>query len=182
MAKVRMTCKCENCGKEFEHIHMCRNTKDAVDYEKWAKENITICPECYAEQKRMEKENKRKAYMEEIEEGHKLPEITGVSEKQIAYAERLRSLFIDDLATYNVNLKKFFQGASEIRFEKMTEKEHAMAAEAAEKVGKTTEEWFEERRNMVLARATNLGNPADVKKVETIFAESNAAKIIDALK
>lgn len=182
MAKVRMTCKCENCGKEFEHIHMCRNTKDAEDYEKWAKENIAICPECYAEQKRMEKENKRKAYMAEIEDEHKIPEITGVSEKQIAYAERLRSLFIDDLATYNVNLKKFFQGANEIKFEKMTEKEHAMAAEAAEKVGKTAEEWFEERRNMVLARATNLGNPADVKKVETIFAESNASKIIDALR
>ena len=182
MAKVRMTCKCENCGKEFEHIHMCRNTKDAEDYEKWAKENITICPECYADQKRMEKENKREAYMAEIEEEHKLPEITGVSDKQIAYAESLRSRFVDDLANYNVDLKNFFRAANEIQFEKMTEKEHAMAAEAAKKVGKTAEEWFAERRTTVLARAASLGDPANVKKVETIFTESDASKIIDALR
>lgn len=47
MAKIMVTVKCEKCGCEFTHIHRCKNRTEADKYEEWAKENITVCPECY---------------------------------------------------------------------------------------------------------------------------------------
>lgn len=97
MSRVKMVLKCEHCGKTFEHIHMCRNSTEAGTYEAWARENITTCPDCYAAQKRAHQLDAVSGYISSFSEQHPLPQITGVSEKQIAYASSLREKFIRDL-------------------------------------------------------------------------------------
>ena len=85
MARAKITLTCSDCGETFEHIHFCNNRRDADSYETWAKENVTQCPDCY-----------RKAQLAKKLEGLDLPEITGVSEKQIAYARKLRDKAASD--------------------------------------------------------------------------------------
>lgn len=79
MARAKITLTCCDCGENFEHIKFCNNRRDADSYEAWAKENVTQCPTCY-----------RKAQLAKKLEGLDLPEITGGTEKQIAYARKLR--------------------------------------------------------------------------------------------
>lgn len=48
MAKAEAHCICENCGAEFiKYKRNCFNRREADEWEKWAEENITLCPECY---------------------------------------------------------------------------------------------------------------------------------------
>lgn len=79
MARAKINLTCSDCGESFEHIKFCNNRRDADSYEAWARENVTQCPTCY-----------RKAQLARKLEGLDLPEITGVSDKQIAYARKLR--------------------------------------------------------------------------------------------
>lgn len=79
MARAKITLTCHDCGNQFEHIKFCNNRKDADSYEAWASENVTQCPTCY-----------RAAQLARKLEGLNLPEITGKSDKQIAYAKKLR--------------------------------------------------------------------------------------------
>lgn len=48
MALVKIACTCARCGQPFTNVHTCRNSAEASSYEAWARENITICPECLA--------------------------------------------------------------------------------------------------------------------------------------
>lgn len=89
MAKATVTCRCNTCGQEFIHTKTCRNRRDAEDYEHWAQWHITQCPDCYAAEMRHNEEEKMKKAMSELSD-FDLPEIVGVSDKQIAYAEKLR--------------------------------------------------------------------------------------------
>lgn len=77
MAKATAICKCRKCGKGFIKMTTNASRKEANAWEAWAKENYTLCTDCYRESK---------------EAG--LPELTG-SEKQIAWAKSLRREFID---------------------------------------------------------------------------------------
>lgn len=79
MARAKAHCTCERCGKEFIKIAYRQNSTAARDYEKWAEENITICPDCW----KAEQDAKAVA-------GLNLPELTG-SPKQIAWAEDIRA-------------------------------------------------------------------------------------------
>lgn len=79
MARAKITLTCHDCGNRFEHIKFCRNRTDADSYEEWASENVTQCPTCY-----------RAAQLAMKLKGLDLPEITGKSDKQIAYAKKLR--------------------------------------------------------------------------------------------
>lgn len=85
MARVKINLICCDCGESFEHIHFCNNRRDADSYETWARDNITQCPACY-----------RKAQLAKKLEGLNLPEITGGTEKQIAYARKLRDEKVSD--------------------------------------------------------------------------------------
>jgi len=60
MAQARIDIICETCGKEFTHTKICFNRKEADSYEEWAKENITVCPDCYKEACRKFEEKKRR--------------------------------------------------------------------------------------------------------------------------
>lgn len=77
MAKATAICKCRKCGKEFTKITVKASRKEADAWEVWAKENYTLCSDCYRASR---------------EEG--LPELTG-TERQIAWAKSLRREFID---------------------------------------------------------------------------------------
>lgn len=94
MAKVKLTLTCTECGNEFEHVHFCRNSAEADNYETWAAKNITICPDCYKRQLAAQKTAKCDAALEKY--GFTLPELTGASEKQIAYAKKVRVQYLAD--------------------------------------------------------------------------------------
>ena len=183
MARVKITLKCEHCGKDFEHIHMCRNSSEAGSYEVWARENITTCPDCYAAQKRAHQLDAVSGYIFSFSEQHPLPKITGVSEKQIAYASSLREKFIrDNLMKLQLDVNRFFEIADKIKPENCDEAGRDLMHKAAADAGKPFEIWFADYRADRLRRYFSLMYAADVAKIETIFAESNASKIIDALK
>lgn len=88
MAIAKITLTCTECGKTFEHRKECYNRDEANRHEAWAKENIDLCPACYrARQQR----NAQVAAQEALEKhGITLPELTGVSDKQISYAKSVR--------------------------------------------------------------------------------------------
>ena len=88
MAKATVTCTCKTCGAEFTKFKTCYNRAEAERYEEWAKLNYTECPECYY--KRMAAENEKKVATMEV----KLPEIKAVSDKQKAFAEKLRNQYV----------------------------------------------------------------------------------------
>ena len=47
MAKARAICICSTCGKEFAKTKQCRNRAEADSFEKWAKDHLDTCPDCY---------------------------------------------------------------------------------------------------------------------------------------
>ena len=178
MARVKIMLTCTKCGKEFERIHTCNNSAGASSYTEWAKDNITICPDCYYAAKRA----KEQATLENYMEGYHLPEITGVSDKQIAFADKLRTSFMADLFRLKIDLSRCFRLADAIQFDKASDAGRAKMAELAQQSGQTVEAWFSDYRHMKIAHDMGRIDKALVGKIETVFAESNASKIIDALK
>lgn len=88
MAKASVDLVCQKCGKPFTHTHICLNSRERDNYEAWAKENVTLCRDCSREEKLQEKRDQLEATLTQY--GYVLPEITGVSDRQIAYAKDLR--------------------------------------------------------------------------------------------
>ena len=184
MAKAKITCKCEICGGTFEHVRTCVNRSAADSYAEWASEYVTVCPSCHAAAKMAEAASKLNAYIaENFGAEHPLPEISGVSEKQIAYAASLRTKFISsDLSGCNVKLSRFFAVEDKVRLENMSEEGRAAAEKQAESEGLSVEAWFAKNRPAIVARASKIMFVDIVKKLEVIVNESNASKIIDALR
>lgn len=93
MAKASIRIKCEACGQEFTHRKDCWNRDEAEKYEEWARDNITVCPACYAKAMRAAERAKidaaTAAAREEIGE-MQFSELEG-SEKQIAWAQDIRA-------------------------------------------------------------------------------------------
>lgn len=183
MARVKITLKCEHCGKEFEHIHMCRNSTEAGSYEVWARENLTTCPACYAEQKNAKRGAELSGYISSFSDRHPLPQITGVSEKQISYASSLREKFIcENLMPMQLDVNCFFEIADKLKPENCDEAAQDLMRKAAADAGKPFEIWFTAYRADRLRRYFGLIYAADAAKIETIFTENSASKIIDALR
>lgn len=93
MAKASIRIKCEACGQEFTHRKGCWNRDDATRYEEWARDHITVCPACYAKEKRATERAKIDAATAAAREqiaGMQFSELEG-SEKQIAWAEDIRA-------------------------------------------------------------------------------------------
>ena len=183
MAKARVTCKCTVCGSEFEHTHMCRNRTEADSYERWAAENIAICPSCYAAAKKADAQAAQDKYLAAIADAHPLPVVTGVSDKQIAYATTLRDRFIINvLVRYNINMDKFFAAEQAIRMDALDADGLAKLQAMADDAGMPLEQYFAVKRKEAVARAVGLVDPLDFDRVMVVFWESNASKIIDALR
>lgn len=125
MAMAIIQATCSVCGREFEHRHNCYNRKMADDYERGMTDKITICPACYAKQKKEEEEIKReKEYEEAVEYAaeQELPALTG-TEKQIRWAEVIRCAFVKKIT---------HEGFKKIVCENMTQ----------------AKEWIENRDNL----------------------------------
>lgn len=87
MARAIAECTCSQCGAKFEKVQFRPNRKMADEWQAWAEENCTTCPECF----RKQKQEKDAAKAAEIIERLSLPEITGKSERQIKFAADLRN-------------------------------------------------------------------------------------------
>lgn len=114
MAIARVDLICKECGREFTHRSSCGNRRLADEHESWARENITLCPECW-------KKARREAEAAELAKAVKalpveLPENLTGSEKQIAWAKDIREKYAlmiqreyvneadDDLRVYYVKV------------------------------------------------------------------------------
>lgn len=127
MARAIAMCRCEKCGKEFQKINYLQNRKSADEWQKWAEANITFCEDCYKEEREAErKAADEKAAKENAELG--LPALVG-SEKQIAWAEKIRRDFV-------------------VEAEKQAEENEEMFAKTREEIGEQAEEQIESMRNI----------------------------------
>lgn len=84
MAIVDLVCK--ECGNHFQHRKECYKRSDADSYEEWAKQNITLCPECLRAAARQKQEDQAA----KLEQENELPALEG-SEKQVAWAVSIRA-------------------------------------------------------------------------------------------
>lgn len=92
MAKATVEIICSECGNRFKHSKVFGSRADADRYENWALEHIKVCPEC-ANKHRIESEQ-AKAEQEKSEYG--LVKLNG-TEKQVAWADRIRAKFFEAL-------------------------------------------------------------------------------------
>lgn len=92
IAKIEITCT--KCGNTFVHRKECFNRREADSYESWAVNHIDTCPDCYRKQKAAQKAATLAAALEKF--GFQLPELTGASDKQIAYAVSVRERYLAD--------------------------------------------------------------------------------------
>lgn len=91
MFKAIATCTCSTCGATFERRNTFSSRKDADDWKDWQESHPGECPDCCWKRKSEEKAKEEAKAAAEIIKKYHLPEITGVSEKQIKYASDLRS-------------------------------------------------------------------------------------------
>lgn len=90
MAKAIAHCKCEKCGEEFVKENRLMSRPAADSWTEWAEANITLCIKCW---RKAEQEKDEKRY-DELKDELRLPEITGKSDKQIAFANDLRVRYV----------------------------------------------------------------------------------------
>ena len=95
MAKAVVNLICAKCGAEFERTKICYNRKDADSWETYMTDCADcLCSECYKEKKKAEREAEKQKFVDECYSKLNLPQIEGVSEKQVKYAEDLRIKFV----------------------------------------------------------------------------------------
>lgn len=120
MAKATAKCTCVRCGKAFTVEKACYNRRDADACEAWASAHMDECPEC----RRARAAAEANEAAEEVIREYNLPEITGSTSKQIAYARDLRAKHLarkkDLIASYAKQRR--FEGS-----EKMLANLHAQA-------------------------------------------------------
>lgn len=92
MAIAKIDIICTECGRTFTHRKECHNSREAESYSAWAANNIDTCPECYKKQR---SEQKTSAIAVVLDESKiKMPELTGASDKQVAYAVSVRERYL----------------------------------------------------------------------------------------
>lgn len=141
-----------SCGHTGE-VQLFGSNKDRERKIKWYEESA-LCPECYKQQQ----EERGK----ELAAEYNLPEITGVSDKQIAFAETLRTRY---LLNYEAELNKLTSLLHELHTEHQAEFEAMLA-----KLGQPEAEYLAQR-----TRKMGLG------KAYTVLTTGEARQIIDAL-
>lgn len=181
MARVKLTLTCACCGKPFEHIHTCRKSSEEASYAAWARENVTTCPACYGAQKNAERTADLDAYLSGV--NPILPEISGVSDKQVAYAASLRRRFIvDRLYPHRVHVAEFRHRAAEVSLLNVSDADLSKLQTQAERAGVPFGAWFAGARIEHLKTMFDLYCNEDASKLELICSERSASKIIDALR
>lgn len=123
MAKASVDLVCTVCGKSFTHSKICYSRAEANTYEDWARGHITMCAECYRKQeheKRMIDIGKKvKAKLKLLEA--EFPPLNG-TEKQIAYADRLRKEAVAGMNEHEIErYKKLITRQNDPRFQEFIE-------------------------------------------------------------
>lgn len=95
-AKLEVVCKC--CGEKFTIERTFSSRKEADSWLEWADGSIDTCKEC------RKKEEEAKIDMKLSEKGIELSELEG-SEKQIAWAEKIRKSVVRDFLNRDVSDK-----------------------------------------------------------------------------
>lgn len=130
MAIAKITVTCRVCGKQFDHRKACRNRREANEYESWAENHVDTCPECRSKRIADEKLALLNAVLGKYD--LTLPELEGVSEKQISYAVSVRNRYLSgDIASvkqYGEGMMQFADNAYMQEFEKECTK-HGMTSE-----------------------------------------------------
>ena len=90
MAKATANCTCATCGAKYTVTNTLRNGREADSWKEWAESHMCECTDCF----RARRNAGLAADAAPLIEKHRLPEITGVSEKQIAYAAQLRNAYL----------------------------------------------------------------------------------------
>jgi len=96
MAMANARCKCSKCGTYFTVSKKCHSREEADNFESWAESCVDMCQDC----KRSEKQDRDKAVFSELSATYVFPEIDGVSEKQINYADNLRQRYVANNQKY----------------------------------------------------------------------------------
>ncbi|MBR3795720.1 MAG: hypothetical protein IKK34_06795 [Clostridia bacterium] len=154
IAKVDITCK--DCGCTFTHRKSCHSRPEADDYERWASRNITICPEC-------NHKHRVAAMVDTLKQhGFALPELTGVSDKQIAYAQSVRERYLLDNLN-RVDKYRRFQG-------RLNDAEQmAQLAQVCTEQGTTVEDAINEYKRSM-----------GFDTMQIMLTSANAGEILDA--
>lgn len=153
MAIASVNITCDHCGKTFEHRKRCYNRAEANQHEAWARENIELCPTCYAIQRNAEFEGNHP----------ELPQIEGASAKQIAYASSLRAKYIINHPTEGKWYKEITRQRTPEEQMELEEKCKENGLDPAGAVRGAIEEM-------------------GLQNMEIAMTETSARKIIDALK
>ena len=141
-----------SCGHTGE-VQLFGTNKDRERKIKWYEESA-LCPECYKKQ--------QEEIGKELAVKYNLPEITGVSDKQIAFAKSLRGRY---LTSSEHELKKLTEIMHELRTEHRADLDAMLT-----KLGQTEDEFFAQR-----SHKRGLG------KAYTVLTTGEARQIIDAL-
>lgn len=154
---------CAECGAEFEYRKVCSNRTEADRYEDWARENITVCKACAAKAYAAQAADRVAEILQQYDVT--LPQITGVSDKQIAYAESIRARALGKNLSELERYCKTLQGCLETARDR---REEILAGLA--KLGAMT---IEEGISKAM---TELG----LGDMHKLMMETSARKIIDA--
>ena len=161
MEIATVECKCRTCGKMFTVHRKCKNSAEVSYFEDYAKDRCDECKDCYFARQKAEALEKAQRI---IEENH-LPDITGKSEKQIAYANDLRNRYLSEIEDFQI--KKVKKAIKIIG----TDAWNAQIKEAADKLYGGD---VEAATKIVLQKEL-------IYKYYYIWQESDAGRIIDIL-
>ena len=161
MAIATVECKCRTCGKMFTVHRKCKNSAEVSYFEDYAKDRCDECKDCYFARKKAEALEKAQRI---IEENH-LPDITGKSEKQIAYANDLRNRYLSEIEDFQIKkVKKAIRIFG-------TDAWNAEIKEAADKL----------YGGDIAAANRHVLTQYGIEKYYEIWRESDAGRIIDIL-
>ena len=128
MAKGRITCKCDKCGKEFTREKDCYNRSEANRWEAWAQTVPWTCTDCYHADKIAKRaEQDAKLAPARAAAVADLPALKG-SEKQIAWANKIRADVYIKLGTLRDEFEPEHQAAFDDFAQKLAEA-HTNASE-----------------------------------------------------
>ena len=158
MAWATAECKCKKCGRTFFKEGSGSNRAAADEWKEWAESHYTLCSECW------HKGQAEIAAESAAKYDDRLPEISGVSEKQIDYARNLRDKFVakrPERVDYMLKLLESYK----------TTKADEIKAEA-EQAGKTVRAYLDDKY---------CKGHAPMRCEYVICTTGEARKIIDAL-
>lgn len=160
MAKAVAVCVCPECGKTYERQIEGYNRADANSKKDYAEHCPGLCLDCW---KKEQKENAAKEAAA-LKAKYQLPDIVGVSDKQTAYAERLRYEFVTKNKYYMDELPYILKNLKDASF---------VAAKAKE-----CNKAPEELKSLVLAE---LNGSILYRRAYAMLTKSSARDIIDNL-